>query len=353
MYVAFLLRGLRRAVNNESQTTRSRDDNPLPPITVVVAAHNEAGTISPLLDALAQQQHPQVEVVLVNDASTDETGTVLQTWTDGNADRRVIAMKGDGSPNKKAAIARGVSAATHDLIAFTDADCIPPPSWCEAMARRHAKEGTPVVIVGYSPFRQTSGLLNRWSRYETMLTGALTAAAAALGRPHMAVGRNLSTHREIYEAVHGQEFGADLLSGDDDLFVQAVHRTKAAPVVPAMTSDTFVPTEAPSSWQSWVRQKRRHVSAGRAYDRSAALHLTLYHVSHIALWCAPLFIGTLGVGLLATRLLVHSLVTSRAAERFDEPDLAAFFPIGDAFLALYHVLLVPLGLLHAPPLWER
>jgi hypothetical protein len=186
-----------------------------------------------------------------------------------------------------------------------------------------------------------------------MLTGAFTAAAAALGRPYMAVGRNLSTHRDVYEAVHGQEAGGELLSGDDDLFVQAVHRTETARVVPAMDPDTFVATEAPSSWQSWIQQKRRHVSAGRAYDRAAAFHLSLYHGSHVALWCAPLFLGTLGIGLLATRLLIHSLVTSRAAEIFGETDLAAFFPIGDALLALHHVVLVPFGLLRPPSSWRR
>lgn len=353
VYVAFLLRGLRRAVDAESQAHASRTPDALPPISVVVAAHNEAATIAPLLDALTRQRHPRAEVILVNDASTDDTEAILHAWADVSDDRRVISMTGPGSPNKKRAVARGVSEASHDLIAFTDADCTPPPSWCEALARRHAKEDAPAVIVGYSPFRQTTGLLNRWSRYETMLTGAFTASAAALGHPYMAVGRNLSTHRAVYGAVRGQESGAELLSGDDDLFVQAVRQASAAPVLPAMDPDTFVPTEAPSSWRSWVRQKRRHVSAGRAYDRAAALHLTLYHGSHIALWLAPLFLGTVGLGLLAARLLVHSLVTSRSADVFDEPDLATFFPVGEAFLALYHIVLVPLGLLRPPENWRR
>ncbi len=358
VYVVFLLRGLRRAAENEAQADESRTPDALPPIalppmSVVVAAHNEASTIAPLLDALARQRHPQVEVILVNDASTDDTEAILRTWANADDHRRVITMTGAGSPSKKGAVARGVSEASHDLIAFTDADCTPPPSWCEALARRHAEESAPVVIVGYSPFRQTSGLLNRWSRYETMLTGALTAAAAALGRPYMAVGRNLSTHRAVFETIHGQASGAELLSGDDDLFVQAVRQANAAPVVPSIDAATFVPTEAPSSWRSWIRQKRRHVSAGRAYDREAAFHLTVYHGSHIALWGAPLVLGPLGLGLLAMRLLVHSLVTSRAAEIFDEPDLTAFFPIGDALLALYHVLLVPLGLLRPPAKWRR
>jgi len=68
---------------------------------------------------------------------------------------------------------------------------------------------------------------------------------------------------------------------------------------------------------------------------------------------APLVLGTLGIGLLATRLLVYSLVSSRAAEAFDELDLAAFFPVGEALLALYHVVLVPLGLLRPPDTWKR
>lgn len=325
----------------------------LPPVSVVVAAHNEAETIAPLLTALAAQTHPNVEVVLVDDASTDDTARLLNDWAADKPNRKVIARTGDHAPGKKEAIARGVPEASHDILLFTDADCTPPASWCERMAQVHQAADAPAVVVGYSPFSKTSGLLNFWARYETLLTGALTAASAALGHPYMAVGRNLSVHRDVYERVHGTERGADLLSGDDDLFIQAVHRDGTAPVLPALDPGTFVTSQAPSSWRSWMQQKRRHVSAGRAYDAVPSAHLALYHGSHIALWIAPFALGTLGIGLLATRLLVHSLVSSRAAEVFHDPDLAAFFPVGEAFLALYHVLLVPLGLFRPPDAWKR
>lgn len=324
----------------------------LPPVSVVVAAHNEAETIAPLLASLGAQTHPDVEVIVVNDASTDGTAQVLNDWAADEPDRHVLARDGDDAPGKKSALAHGVSEASHDLFLFTDADCVPSPSWCERMAQIHETAGAPAAVVGYSPFSRERSLLNLWARYETMLTGALTAATAAIGHPYMAVGRNLSVHRGVYAQVRGTERGDELLSGDDDLFIQAVHRA-GAPVLPTVDPDTFVETRAPSSWRSWVQQKRRHVSAGRAYDAVPATHLALYHGSHIALWIAPLVLGTLGIGLLATRLLVHSLVSSRAAEAFDELDLAAFFPVGEALLALYHVVLVPLGLLRPPDTWKR
>jgi len=360
VYVAWLVRGLRRAAlaaSADSSLPTLDDTATCPPVSVVVAAHDEASTIGPLLEALAAQTHPNVEVVLVDDASTDATREVLEAAADSRDRWCVVPRSGPDAPSKKRAMAAGVDAATHEILAFTDADCTPPPSWCRGIARCHErlreKGHEDAVLIGYSPFRPRGGLLGRWSRYETLQTGALTAAAAAVGHPYMAVGRNLSTSRSVYRAVHGSEAGASLLSGDDDLFVQAVARETEAAIVPLLDPATFVPTEPPATWRAWIRQKRRHASAGRAYARSASLHLALYHGTHTLLWLAPLLLGSLGVGMLALRLLLFGAVVGTATEQFDEPDLAPFFPVGELFSALYHVVLVPWALLRPPDTWQR
>lgn len=360
VYIAWLVRGLRRVAltaSADSSLPAPDDTASCPPVSVVVAAHDEASTVGPLLEALGAQTHPNVEVVLVDDASTDATRDVLEAAAESRDRWCVVPRSGPGAPSKKQAIAAGVDAATHEILAFTDADCIPPPSWCRGIARAHAwrrDEGhQDAVLIGYSPFRHRGGLLGLWSRYETLQTGAFTAAAAALGRPYMAVGRNLSTTRSVYRAVHGSEKGSFLLSGDDDLFVQAVARETEAAVVPLVDPATFVPTEPPATWRAWARQKRRHASAGRAYAWRASLHLTLYHGSHVLLWLAPLLLGSLGAGMLALRLLLFGTAVGAATERFDDPDLAPFFPVGELFSALYHVGLVPWALLHPPDTWRQ
>lgn len=326
------------------------DAQPLPPVSVVVAVHNEAEALPDLLEALSRQTHSRMEVVVVDDASTDATAAILNAWAEAGDDRRVVRT--DAPPRKKTALSRGIAAAQYELLAFTDADCTPPPRWVEHLARAHDATNEPSVLIGYSPFRRESGILGRWSRYETMLAGTYAAAAAGLERPYLAVGRNLSYPASVFEQIGGFSEEQNLLSGDDDLFVQSVVRQGAARPVALLHPETFVETRGPSSWTGWIRGKRRHVSAGRAYDRRVGLHMTLYHASHVALWAAPLLIGSLGVGLLALRLLAHGTLVASASETFDDPSLAPLFPAGEALYALYHLLLVPIGLSSPPSEWS-
>ncbi|HKL89002.1 MAG TPA: glycosyltransferase, partial [Salinibacter sp.] len=116
--------------------TPSPDEGP--PISVVVAARNEAKTLPDLLDALDAQTHPTHEVVIVDDASTDETAAIAEAWAEERAHATVLQIAEPTRPRKKNALARGIEAARHDLLAFTDADCRPPPDWLSVLAATHA-----------------------------------------------------------------------------------------------------------------------------------------------------------------------------------------------------------------------
>jgi glycosyltransferase involved in cell wall biosynthesis len=317
---------------------------------VVVAARNESATLPALLDALDRQTHPGAEVVIVDDASTDDTAAIAAAWAEDRPAARVVRVTDPAPPRKKRALTRGIAAARHDLLAITDADCRPPPEWLSVLASTHADTDEDLVLAGYSPLRGT-GLLGAFARYEALLEALYTAAAAGLGRPYMAVGRTLSYPRSVFEAVGGFGGNDAPMSGDDDLFVQAVYRRGCATVRALFDPRTFVPTAAPSSWRDWLRQRRRHVSAGRHYPWTVGLHLTLLHASLVLVWAAPLALGTTGLGLLATGLLARHATLGPAAVALDEADLLALFPLWELGVALYHVTVVPLGLGAPPDRW--
>jgi cellulose synthase/poly-beta-1,6-N-acetylglucosamine synthase-like glycosyltransferase len=265
----------------------------------------------------------------------------------------VVTVTNPSPPRKKHALSQGIDAAEHDLLAFTDADCRPPPDWLSILAGTHAKSDRDLVLVGYSPLRGT-GLLGRFVQYETLLHALYATAAIGLDRPYMAVGRNLSYPRSVFEAVDGFEHsggGQDSMSGDDDLFVQAVHRQDAAEVQALFDDRTFVPSSALSSWTAWVRQRRRHVSAGRHYPWSVGAHLTLCHASLFLLWIAPLFLEATGLGLLATGLLVRHTILGPAAEAFRATVTLAVFPLWELGYVLSRLILGPVGLLRPPEAW--
>ena len=104
-----------------------------PEISVVAATHNRSARLRELLAALRQQRLPrdQFEVVIVDNASTDETAALLAEEIErGQLDVHVIRREANAGP----AIAReqGWRAARAPLIAFTDDDCAPQPEWLEA-----------------------------------------------------------------------------------------------------------------------------------------------------------------------------------------------------------------------------
>ena len=332
------------------QEAAALNSDETPPISVVVAARNEANNLPDLLEALDEQTHPSHEVVIVDDASTDDTASIAESWAADRAHATLVRVTDPNPPRKKHALARGIDAATHDLLAFTDADCRPSPDWLSVLAAGHASTNEDCIIVGYSPL-QGAGLLGYFARYETLIAGIYTVAALGWGRPFMAVGRNLSYPRSVFEAVDGFSSVDESMSGDDDLFVQTVHQQEAAPVRALLDPRSYVPTDAPTSWREWLRQRRRHVSAGRHYGWDVGVHLTLLHASIVVLWFAPFFLGKVGIGILATGLLARHSYLGPGADQFDETDLLAVFPLWELGYALYHLTVVPWGLLRPPEQW--
>ena len=167
----------------------------------------------------------------------------------------------------------------------------------------------------------------------------------------MAVGRNLSYPRAVFEGVGGHAHSARSLSGDDDLFVQEVHRLGIADVVYVFDPETFVPSPAPSSWRAWLRQKRRHASAGRFYRRGVQTHLAAYHASNLALWIAPWVLGWTGVGFWLGGLALHAGLLGVAARRLGGRDVLPWLPALEFGYVLYNTLLAPLAALRVPKRW--
>ena len=343
-------------------------------LSVVVAAHDEAANIGALLDALAAQTHRPFEVVLVDDRSTDATADLVRQRQAGFPVplRLVQIASGDAPtsapplpepmapeaaiplPPKKNALTRGIQAATHDRLAFTDADCRPPPGWLATLAR-FAEAAPEAVLVGYGPLAGL-GWLGRFVRYETALTAALSIGAIGHGKAWHAVGRNLSYPRGLWRDLGGFAPHALSLGGDDDLFVQEAARA-GAEVRYVTAPEAFVPSAAPATWPSFWRQRRRHAAAGAHYPSRLLAALGAMQISGLTLWIgAPLLHVAFGVpwgwGLLAARTVLQRGVLSTAWDLLGaQADVRLWHPVLDAMLAGYHAVAAVLGVLPMPKRW--
>lgn len=185
------------------------------PLAVVVPALNEAhpGGLRATLEALHAQEDDDFDLVVVDNGSTDGTGDVARAaaaeW--GRGRWRVVdePVKGTGAAadtGMRAAIAGGAV-----LLARTDADCLPPPTWTRDVRRAFASGDELIAgrLVPRTDDRPVSGF------QQAALAAALAVASAFgkvrpgnrddgyLGPYVMTPGCNLAITAALYEAAGG------------------------------------------------------------------------------------------------------------------------------------------------------
>jgi glycosyltransferase involved in cell wall biosynthesis len=95
---------------------------PLPKVSVVVCSYNGARTLRDCLLSLQELNYPDYEIILVDDGSKDETQRIMADFP------RIQNIK---QKNRGLSVARnvGIGAATGEVIAFTDSDCMVDRDW--------------------------------------------------------------------------------------------------------------------------------------------------------------------------------------------------------------------------------
>lgn len=202
-------------------------DDRTPAVSVIIPVKDRRDLLRRTLAALDRQTFRDLEVVVVDDGSTD--GADEEAGSAVVAGRPVRLLR---NPGRGAVAARqaGVAAARADLLAFTDSDCEPAPAWLE-VAVTHLRGDAHLVAGRTMPARPVGPL----ERSVNEADGGLYPTC------------NLAVRREAYDAVGGFDGRAGarwgfrvsdrargLGFGEDTLFGWAVARTRPAAYDEAM-----------------------------------------------------------------------------------------------------------------------
>ena len=137
---------------------------------MIICARNEISNLKKNLTAILEQQYKSFEVVVVNDCSWDESGIFLEEMQKKYAHLKVVTIQEQEKYRhaKKFALTLGIKAATHELLLFTDADCIPAGNQWIASMQKHFNQKTEIVL-GYGGYSKEAGFLNKLVRYDTLM----------------------------------------------------------------------------------------------------------------------------------------------------------------------------------------
>lgn len=322
----------------------SEGGNTTEPVSVIICARNEAENLENFLLSVLKQDFPSFEVIVVNDCSEDASDDVLGKLLLQFPHLRVSSINKDPkfSHNKKFAQFIGIKAASNEILIFTDADCEPASDkWLLNIASNF--NNSTDIVIGYGGYLDKPGLLNKYIRFDSMFIAMQYIGMALRGIPYMGVGRNLAYRRSLFFRNKG--FGAhyNLISGDDDLFVNSVASKANTRVEIREGSHTrSVPS---SSFAEFMKQKQRHFTTAKFYRTQHKILLLLEPVTRMLFYglfaalISMLYLWPATIAVFGLRLAGQIVVLSLVQKRFNEKGMIFLPLIFDIFSPLINVIL--------------
>ena len=214
-----------------------------PEVSVVVATHQRRALLARLVEALECQDRRDVEIVVVDDGSTDGTWEELERLA-AACKHPMRILRQDRPTGPAAARNRGWREAQGRVVAFTDDDCVPTPGWLQTLTapiledRADVAQGVTMPPRaqwdGSGPFARTMWVLDEDGFYATC---------------NMAYRRDVLERAEGFDERFLRPFGEDT-----DLAWRAIE----AGARTAFVETAVVHHEVwPSSWPAHVRDRAR------------------------------------------------------------------------------------------------
>lgn len=195
-----------------------------PRVSIVVAARNEEAKMEEALNSLLSQDYENLEIVFVDDRSTDSTGQILDRLAASNARLKAVHITElpSGWLGKNHALHVGASKASGDYVLFTDADVVIEKTTVARAVRFMAENGIDHLAV--SPSVPVKGyMMNAFIAAFIYFFGMYCRpwrARNPKSRFYVGVGAFNMVKRKSYEAAGGHKMIA--MRVDDDVMLGKV-----------------------------------------------------------------------------------------------------------------------------------
>lgn len=197
---------------------RPTDDPPelpeYPPVSILVPCHNEEKNVRETIDWLLRQTYPNYDIIAVNDASTDDTGVILDDLARSHERLRVIHFA--SNQGKAMGLRMGAMATRHEYLVCIDGDALLDPHATHWLMH-HLVGGNRVgAVTGNPRIRNRSTLLGRLQVGEfSSIIGLIKRAQRIYGRVFTVSGvvsafRKAALHRNRY-------WNTDMVTEDIDV----------------------------------------------------------------------------------------------------------------------------------------
>ncbi len=250
------------------------------PVSVVITAHNKGTELERNLPSILSQEYSDYEVIVVDEASTDDTIEVLTRMEKrfDNLSHTFVPKTSYFVNRKQPAITLGVKAAHHEWVVFTEADCHPDSNkWLDTLARYFSDSVS--LVIGYANYEHG----NMYNRFIHLFYAMFAMPHAEKHVAQRATLANLAVRRSTFLRTTNIFGSRNLLSGESEIIVNKLSDGKNTAVV--YHPDSLVRRDKYDRKEElFYMETRRHLRK-HFYPRFCYnLHQALQWMERICLW---------------------------------------------------------------------
>jgi biofilm PGA synthesis N-glycosyltransferase PgaC len=312
----------------------------LPLVSVVVPLYNEERVVTKTLDALRASDYPDLEVIAVDDGSTDRTLALLRDYARRWPRLRVLTQENGG---KSRASNNGIAHARGEVVVTLDGDTVFEPQTIRMLARHFVgDDGDKQVgaVAGLVKVGNRRNLLTAWQSLEYISGICVTRMAEGfVGAISIAPGACAAWRRDALLRVGG--YSHDTQAEDADLTLSMQEAGYAV----IQDNDAVAWTEAPTRLHALAKQRLRwtYGNIQALYKHRRMMFRPRYGA--LGMVTLPYALMSVLVPLVFMPFVVLVAVTSIMGGNWESVALFA------AAVALLHLIIsaVAIGLVHERP----
>jgi len=218
----------------------------LGPVSVIVPAYNEAANIAATVRSLVRSDYPALEVIVVDDGSTDGTAEIVDGL--GLLGVHVVRQANAGKP---AALNHGIRYARGDILILVDGDTVFEPDAVGRLIQPLRDPGVGAVS-GNTKVANRRGLLGRWQHLEYVIGFNLDRRMFDVGRCMPTVPGAIGAFRRAALRVAGNLSGSTLAE-DTDLTMAVIRAGWRVVYEPSAVAWTEAPATLGQLWRQRYR----------------------------------------------------------------------------------------------------
>lgn len=232
-----------------------------PTVAIIIPAFNEGVSVLRTINACIAQDYPvdKLQIVCVNDGSTDDTWSYIQHAVNRYGDR-VMAIDLGSNQGKRAAMAEGVRRTDSEILVFIDSDSEPVPGGLRRILQPFARADVGAVAgLTHARNADVNALTRMQATRYFVSFQLLKAAESVLGAVSCCSGCFSAYRRSAVEPLlesweHQRFLGAACTYGDDRALTNMVIKDRHRSVYHA---GAVALTDVPVAYQGFFRQQLR------------------------------------------------------------------------------------------------